>query len=141
MECYSQQTCTLFVDGELVVDEARRLREHLLARLAKNGARLVGNNRAINHEVQTVFAFLFRRWFPVHNRDHDRPATGSGFAGAFEQEAGFRLVRPIGDDAGERVLGPFLHGRKDVGADVGANARFAQGRRQGIGCFGILRKQ
>lgn len=29
MECYSQQTCALFVDGELAPDEARRLREHL----------------------------------------------------------------------------------------------------------------
>jgi cytoskeletal protein CcmA (bactofilin family) len=29
MECYSQQTCALFVDGELVADEAQRLREHL----------------------------------------------------------------------------------------------------------------
>jgi len=29
MECYSEQTCTIFVDGELTVDEARRLRDHL----------------------------------------------------------------------------------------------------------------
>ena len=29
MECYSQQTCALFVDGELAADEARTLREHL----------------------------------------------------------------------------------------------------------------
>ena len=31
MECYSEQTCTIFVDGELAGDEARRLREHLEA--------------------------------------------------------------------------------------------------------------
>jgi cytoskeletal protein CcmA (bactofilin family) len=29
MECYSQQTCALFVDGELAADETGRLREHL----------------------------------------------------------------------------------------------------------------
>jgi hypothetical protein len=29
MECYSEQTCALAVDGELAPDEARRLREHL----------------------------------------------------------------------------------------------------------------
>src|SRR5215471_9454382 len=31
MECYSEQTCAIFVDGELAVDEARRLRDHLAA--------------------------------------------------------------------------------------------------------------
>ena len=29
MECYSEQTCTSFVDGELEIDESRRLRDHL----------------------------------------------------------------------------------------------------------------
>src|SRR2546428_1043765 len=29
MECYSEQMCVIFVDGELAVDEARRLRDHL----------------------------------------------------------------------------------------------------------------
>ena len=29
MECYSEQTCALAVDGELAADEARRLRDHL----------------------------------------------------------------------------------------------------------------
>src|SRR5205807_1630014 len=29
MECYSERTCAIFVDGELAVDEARRLRDHL----------------------------------------------------------------------------------------------------------------
>jgi Putative zinc-finger len=29
MECYSEQTCALAVDGELAPDEARRLRDHL----------------------------------------------------------------------------------------------------------------
>ena len=29
MECYSEQTCAIFVDGELAADEARRLRDHL----------------------------------------------------------------------------------------------------------------
>src|SRR5262249_42024439 len=29
MECYSEQMCAIFVDGELVMDEARRLRDHL----------------------------------------------------------------------------------------------------------------
>src|ERR1700757_2377780 len=29
MECYSEKTCAIFVDGELPVDEAGRLRDHL----------------------------------------------------------------------------------------------------------------
>jgi cytoskeletal protein CcmA (bactofilin family) len=29
MECYSEQTCAIFVDGELAADEARRLQEHI----------------------------------------------------------------------------------------------------------------
>jgi len=29
MECYSEQTCAIFVDGELAADEARRVRDHL----------------------------------------------------------------------------------------------------------------
>ena len=29
MECYSEQACALFVDGELAADEALRLREHM----------------------------------------------------------------------------------------------------------------
>ncbi len=31
MECYSEQICAIFVDDELAVDEARRLRDHLAA--------------------------------------------------------------------------------------------------------------
>ena len=30
MECYSEQTCAIFVDGELSVDEARQLRDHMV---------------------------------------------------------------------------------------------------------------
>ncbi len=29
MECYSEQTCAIFVDGELTMDETRHLRDHL----------------------------------------------------------------------------------------------------------------
>ncbi len=29
MECYSEQACALFVDGELAADEARRMRDHM----------------------------------------------------------------------------------------------------------------
>ncbi|HZW93753.1 MAG TPA: zf-HC2 domain-containing protein [Candidatus Eremiobacteraceae bacterium] len=29
MECYSEQACALFVDGELAADEAQRMREHM----------------------------------------------------------------------------------------------------------------
>ena len=29
MECYSEQTCALFVDGELAADEVRRMRDHM----------------------------------------------------------------------------------------------------------------
>ena len=30
MECYSEQTCAIFADDELSLDEARRLRDHLV---------------------------------------------------------------------------------------------------------------
>jgi len=30
MDCYSEQTCALFVDGELAADEARRMRDHMV---------------------------------------------------------------------------------------------------------------
>ena len=29
MECYSEQACALFVDGELAADEALRMRDHM----------------------------------------------------------------------------------------------------------------
>jgi cytoskeletal protein CcmA (bactofilin family) len=31
MECYSEQTCAMFVDGELAANEAQRLRDHLVS--------------------------------------------------------------------------------------------------------------
>jgi cytoskeletal protein CcmA (bactofilin family) len=50
MECHSEQTCVLFVDGELAVDEARRLRDHLATcRRCRN---LVEALRAENHALR-----------------------------------------------------------------------------------------
>ena len=42
MECYSEQTCAIFVDGELAADEARRLRDHLATcrRCRRSGGRI-----------------------------------------------------------------------------------------------------
>jgi len=47
MECYSEQTCALAVDGELPVDEAQRLREHLAT--CRRCRDLVDALRAENH--------------------------------------------------------------------------------------------
>jgi len=47
MECYSEQTCALAVDGELAADEARRLRDHLTA--CPRCRALVDALRAENH--------------------------------------------------------------------------------------------
>ena len=42
MECYSEQICAIFVDDELPVDEARRLRDHLATcqRCRRSGGRI-----------------------------------------------------------------------------------------------------
>src|ERR1700745_2568530 len=57
MECYSEQVCIIFVDGELAVDEARRLRDHLA--ICQRCRQLVDALRAENrvlgeslHELQ-----------------------------------------------------------------------------------------
>ena len=47
MECYSEQTCALAVDGELAVDEVRRLRDHLTT--CRRCRELVDALRAENH--------------------------------------------------------------------------------------------
>jgi cytoskeletal protein CcmA (bactofilin family) len=47
MECYSEQTCALAVDGELAGDEARRLRDHLAT--CRRCQELVDALRAENH--------------------------------------------------------------------------------------------
>ena len=47
MECYSEQTCALGVDGELAPDEARRLRDHLAT--CRRCRKLVDALRAENH--------------------------------------------------------------------------------------------
>jgi len=49
MECYSEQICSLFVDGELAVDEARRLRDHLAT--CRRCRELVDALRAENHAL------------------------------------------------------------------------------------------
>jgi len=47
MECYSELTCAIFVDGELEADEARRLRDHLST--CQRCRKLVNVLRAENH--------------------------------------------------------------------------------------------
>lgn len=70
MECYSEQTCAVFVDGELPADEVRLLREHLAS--CRRCRELVDALRAENQvlresldelsqEVPTPAAFP-RRW-------------------------------------------------------------------------------
>jgi len=46
MECFSEQTCAMFVDGELAADESRRLRDHLAT--CQRCRRLVDAFRAEN---------------------------------------------------------------------------------------------
>ena len=56
MECYSEQTCALFVDGELAADQAMRLREHLV--LCRNCRGLVDalreENRILNESLREL---------------------------------------------------------------------------------------
>ena len=73
MDCYSEQTCAIFVDGELAVDEARRLRDHLARcpRCQKLVDALRAENRVLGeslHELPedaagfAVFPRLRRSW-------------------------------------------------------------------------------
>jgi cytoskeletal protein CcmA (bactofilin family) len=56
MECYSEQTCAIFVDGELGVDEARRLRDHLSTcqRCRKLVDALRAENRMLGESLQEL---------------------------------------------------------------------------------------
>jgi hypothetical protein len=56
MECYSEQTCALAVDGELAADEARRLREHLATcrRCRELVDALRAENRALSESLQDL---------------------------------------------------------------------------------------
>jgi len=49
MECYSEETCAIFVDGELAADEARHLRDHLAT--CQHCRRLVDALRAENRTL------------------------------------------------------------------------------------------
>ena len=69
MECYSEQLCALFVDGELEVDEAHRLRDHLAT--CRRCQRLVDALHAENSSLGESLRELpeeaacpasFRRW-------------------------------------------------------------------------------
>jgi len=71
MECYSQQTCAIFVDGELGIDEARRLRDHLATcqRCRKLIDALRAENRVLGEslhelpeEAASPASFLRLRW-------------------------------------------------------------------------------
>src|SRR5215469_10754026 len=56
MECHSEQTCAIFVDGELTVDEARRLRDHLAAcqRCRELVDALRAENRVLGESLQEL---------------------------------------------------------------------------------------
>jgi len=56
MECYSEQIVSIFVDGELAVEEARRLREHLATcqRCRQLLDALRAENRALRESLQEL---------------------------------------------------------------------------------------
>jgi hypothetical protein len=73
MECYSEQTCAIFVDGELPVDEARHLRDHLATcpRCRDLLDALRAENRALSESLRELpeegisparFSHLRRSW-------------------------------------------------------------------------------
>jgi Putative zinc-finger len=64
MECYSEQTCSIFVDGELAMDEARRLRDHLAT--CRRCRKLVDALRAENRVLKESL--------------HELPAEAPGLA-------------------------------------------------------------
>jgi cytoskeletal protein CcmA (bactofilin family) len=56
MECYSELTCAIFVDGELGIDEARRLRDHLVTcpRCRELVDALRAENRILGESLQEL---------------------------------------------------------------------------------------
>ena len=56
MECYSEQTCALAVDGELAPDEAQRLRDHLVTcrRCRDLVDALRAENRVLSESLQEL---------------------------------------------------------------------------------------
>ena len=56
MECYSEQTCALAVDGELPADEAQRLRDHLATcrRCRELVDALRAENRVLSESLQEL---------------------------------------------------------------------------------------
>jgi hypothetical protein len=56
MECYSEETIAIFVDGELAPDEARRLRDHLS--VCRRCRQLLDALRAENHILSEVLQEL-----------------------------------------------------------------------------------
>jgi len=56
MECYSEQICALFVDGELAADEARHLRDHLATcrRCRQLADALRAENRVLSESLHAL---------------------------------------------------------------------------------------
>ncbi|MGB8535898.1 MAG: zf-HC2 domain-containing protein [Acidobacteriaceae bacterium] len=56
MECYSEQTVAIFVDGELAVEESRRLRDHLATcrRCRQLLDALLAENRVVSESLQEL---------------------------------------------------------------------------------------
>src|SRR6516162_11278172 len=71
MECYSEQTCAVFVDGELAADESRSLQCHLATcqRCRELVDALRAENRALSESLNELpeetispVSFPLRRW-------------------------------------------------------------------------------
>ena len=87
MECYSEQTCALFVDGELAAHEARRLREHLaLCRkcrglvdaLHEENRILSESLREFPEEAATGFGVTWQCWPPCWRSVRSFPCGSKG---------------------------------------------------------------
>ena len=79
MECYSEQTCAIFVDGELTVDEARHLRDHLVTCQRCRDLRVAGIGPVLLSIDQVLMDGGVKRLFHLAGRAgelEDRAAFG-----------------------------------------------------------------
>ena len=68
-----------------------------------------------------VVAHFRRRGLVVDNRNRDRISVQCRFVSTLEQKARFRLVGPVGNDAGKGAALHFFDGSEDVGTGLGAD--------------------
>ena len=127
--------------GSAQIGGGRGLKLHSPARFCQDRSRLVRGYRTINQKIELPLAHFFRGKLPIHDGNRERVPVRGRLAGAFKQESSLRLVQPVGDDTGKKLLGRFVDGAKDVRADFGANAGFSQHRREGVGSLRVFRVQ